>query len=351
MSGEPLIKVTYKELRSLRDAGKLIPGQQYQIIDYVTMTSQADTQSAGHKFDIIVTADSEKVLNENARATYHCNEDGILDPYFITGSDKLAISSASLKQNVNIEDIEFLAGIFNDSDGFYRGTDLKNSSKVISEIRTFTNTQGIEVPALLNPAPDQYDGNDLLYVYTGKEQFGYINNLVSVQYVLTQDNEIEYVGDSPIHNDDIFVEIGTAGNGTLYLYKTDPNVEGISSVDYDDEFVYNGDFEIDGITYNKWRKTEGNESTSYIILTDIIVVDGKFIVSPEEFKANIVPIICDKWQEYKISTGEYEQAYHLTNEIVDVTFESPSTNSSTLVSILPSWELKYCLDNDKSKFV
>ena len=50
---------------------------QYRITDYTCTTTTAGTKSAGHVFDIIVTADSESVLNEDARAIQH---DG--DEYF-----------------------------------------------------------------------------------------------------------------------------------------------------------------------------------------------------------------------------------------------------------------------------
>jgi hypothetical protein len=80
----PMISVTYNELKTLRDNIQLIPGQQYRITDYVTTTSQADTQSAGHPFDVIVTADSENTLNEEARACLH---EG--DTYFSDAGAKL----------------------------------------------------------------------------------------------------------------------------------------------------------------------------------------------------------------------------------------------------------------------
>lgn len=68
---------TWYELKSLRDTGKLTPGMQYRITDYQCTTKQENTQSAGHQFDIIVTADSAGKLNEKARACLH---DG--DTYF-----------------------------------------------------------------------------------------------------------------------------------------------------------------------------------------------------------------------------------------------------------------------------
>ena len=71
------IELTYAELKALRDAKKLIAGQAYRITDFVTTSVQADTRSAGHPFDIIIIADDEGTLNENARA---CKHEG--DTYF-----------------------------------------------------------------------------------------------------------------------------------------------------------------------------------------------------------------------------------------------------------------------------
>ena len=74
---DKMINISYEELYNLRRDGKLIPGQQYRITDYNCTTKQENTKSAGHVFDIIVTADDESTLNEVARAIKH---DG--DTYF-----------------------------------------------------------------------------------------------------------------------------------------------------------------------------------------------------------------------------------------------------------------------------
>ena len=74
------VKATYKEMTEMRDQGKLIPGQYYQITDYVTTVNEAtitNARSAGHPFDILVRADSVSTLNEQAWAVRH---DG--DTYF-----------------------------------------------------------------------------------------------------------------------------------------------------------------------------------------------------------------------------------------------------------------------------
>ena len=63
--------ITYKELVNLRYLGKLIPGKFYRITNYTCTTTQTNTQSAGHVFDIIVLALSESTLSETAWADHH----------------------------------------------------------------------------------------------------------------------------------------------------------------------------------------------------------------------------------------------------------------------------------------
>ena len=65
------IAISYADLKAFRDNAQLVPGQQYRIIDYTCTTVQENTKSAGHVFDIIITADSESILNEEARAIQH----------------------------------------------------------------------------------------------------------------------------------------------------------------------------------------------------------------------------------------------------------------------------------------
>ena len=76
-----MVYITYEDLKTLRDNAKLVPGQQYRITDYTCTTSTTGTKSAGHKFDIIVTADSNNKLNEEARAINHYF-DNLEDDYF-----------------------------------------------------------------------------------------------------------------------------------------------------------------------------------------------------------------------------------------------------------------------------
>ena len=85
MSQRSMVSITYAELVTLRDNGELIAGMQYRITDYVTTTTQENTRSAGHQFDVIVTADNENTLNEVARTCLH---EG--DTYFSEAGANLA---------------------------------------------------------------------------------------------------------------------------------------------------------------------------------------------------------------------------------------------------------------------
>ena len=68
---ENLVKTTWAELKALRDEAKLNAGTFYRITDYVTTTTQSETKSANHPFDVIVLALSENTLCEDAKAILH----------------------------------------------------------------------------------------------------------------------------------------------------------------------------------------------------------------------------------------------------------------------------------------
>jgi hypothetical protein len=66
-----IINITYSELKSLRDNSQLVPCKQYRITDYITTTTEDNTRSAGHQFDIIVTANDVNTLSHLAKAVLH----------------------------------------------------------------------------------------------------------------------------------------------------------------------------------------------------------------------------------------------------------------------------------------
>ena len=91
--GEPtqsLIKTTHSELKSLRDNSQLIPGCWYRITDYECTTSQENTSSAGHKFDILVLATSVNTLSEEARAIQSDRDESLTSFYSQTNDGTFA---------------------------------------------------------------------------------------------------------------------------------------------------------------------------------------------------------------------------------------------------------------------
>lgn len=70
-ASESCENLTYAQLVAKVDDLQLVPGKEYRITDYNCTTTQQNTSSAYHQFDIIVTADSTSTLNENARAAQH----------------------------------------------------------------------------------------------------------------------------------------------------------------------------------------------------------------------------------------------------------------------------------------
>lgn len=76
-----MIETTYAELKDLRDNDKLIPGAQYRITDYQTIVKNpiGEIRAAQHQFDIIVTANTNNKLKDDAEAINHIfkPEDGL----------------------------------------------------------------------------------------------------------------------------------------------------------------------------------------------------------------------------------------------------------------------------------
>ena len=94
--GPSIERVLYADLKAMRDAGELTPGQMYRIIDYEATTTQPYTSVVPHSFDIIVTADSENTLNENATAMLRRN-----DSYYNASDSCADLSAWRLKYTVD----------------------------------------------------------------------------------------------------------------------------------------------------------------------------------------------------------------------------------------------------------
>ena len=103
-------EITYSALVALRNGGNLVPGKWYRITDYRCSTLQAHTLAAGNAYDILVRADDESHLNENAFAAHH---EG--DTYF---------------QNCKLENWQLKYCLDNDTDRFAWADDVEGKGVI-----------------------------------------------------------------------------------------------------------------------------------------------------------------------------------------------------------------------------
>lgn len=116
---ENAIKITYSKLKSLKDNSQLTPGSFYRITDYVTTTTQPNTKSANHPFDVIILALSENTLCEDAKAILH---EG--DTYFADND----LSAWELKYCLDNDETRFAwADVTNGKGVIYRMVDEKRN--------------------------------------------------------------------------------------------------------------------------------------------------------------------------------------------------------------------------------
>ena len=376
ISADMMIPITYSELKNLRDNSELIPGVFYRITDYQCTTTQENTRAMDHKFDIIVQALSSNTLSENASADYHYNMQAAPN---IPAGTPLLIDDVIASNGVLVECsvIPYYYEYIDYGDGFeglmeYKQADvfiaydyLPNNDGKIVPVLYKTDMAGLgEDPDTDLSSPDYIDqffyvgtatidgvvydkwrkivdGSDLtwgdvgrIYLYTNviiheesseSSSLGLkpsvantdgtlIDGTVVARYYIAEDGA--YGGDNPdvYFRNDIFIEWGYAendqGEDALVLYKT-ASGRIYEGADYSEPFYFVGTEYLDGVVYNKWRKIDGDTLTwgtdaKLYVFTDVITGDD----------TQVVPVI-------------------------DPYFKN---------SNLPAWKLKYCLDNDTSRF-
>ena len=108
--GGGVTETTWQELKDKRDAGKLTPGALYRITDYQCTTTQENTKSAGHQFDIVLFALSANKLAEEGWAMMH---DNIYDVTFTDGVTKKCYVYLINNEICNLIDCNTLLGYSN----------------------------------------------------------------------------------------------------------------------------------------------------------------------------------------------------------------------------------------------
>ena len=240
------INVTYEQLKTLVANGQLTPGRDYRIIDYVTTTSQENTKSAGHQFDIIVTALDENTLSEEAKAIQH---DG--DSYFA---------------NSNLSAWKIWYSFDNDTNKFA----WAGNSRVD---KTYTKLEYTNECEYAFTIPYQMDDE------VGKNQF---DDWVVVKGKMINDTEDLGTYDQAKLNE-VFSHWDYMENadGDFILTMYPRLIDGVyQSGNYKDNglsvseyYQYDGVTTIDGIDYDLWKKSDviNGEYSHVYLITDRIV--------------------------------------------------------------------------------
>ena len=292
--------ITYSDLKTLRDNNELIPGQKYRITDYVTTSSQKNTTSAGYQFDIIVEALSENVLNETASACLH---EG--DTYF---------------EDSTLEAWELKYCLDNDTSRFAWAKD-----KIITTDSTnVTIQESLVTENIFNtPFLPEY------YIYI--DATGNKNN--------------EYTNDNfgETREGDYFIEWGreTTPDGLenqLCIYKNDLSSEDYieggaeEGTDYGDKFFYWGTEDVDGITYDKWKKYEIDNNSWNIDSGEVVYLLTSRITNGDVIKSSyegngVIYYMKDEYNNECPYDFKNIQFYNNTNNTFFYTFSWVNENN------------------------
>lgn len=179
--GRPTVmtSTTYAELKQLRDSNGLTPGTWYRITDYTCTTTQDETQSAGHVFDIIVRADDASHLNENAYAAHHEGDTYFQDCKLEAWELKYCIDNDNTRFAWADEDgkgvIFFMKDEWNNQCPYdfknimfkrYLVTEYDNVLDEILNNSDWTPSKYIAFEGLENEHIDEYDESDSIFLYT-----------------------------------------------------------------------------------------------------------------------------------------------------------------------------------------
>ena len=189
LAGTTMEEITYAALKTKRDNGTLTPGRQYRIIDYVCTTTQRNTRVASHPFDIIVVADDESTLNENARA---CKKSD--DNYYNTVGPT----------RITVYDEQLIVGPSTDYDYFFTEIDvnISDNARAAALNVTYDGTDYI-IPVDSNDFSGQSWGESDPNI--GGPEFGPVFNNYPIHVNLNS------------WNSKIITPLGTAGTHTLKI--------------------------------------------------------------------------------------------------------------------------------------
>ncbi|WP_173431794.1 hypothetical protein [Sharpea azabuensis] len=169
-----LEEITYANLVEKRNQSQLTPGKKYRITDYITTTVQEETQSAGHQFDIVVTALSEDTLDENARCLPHEDDTYFQNSNLATWEIKYCLDNDTNKfvwaDGNNGKGVIYYMKDENENECPYDFKNIQFKRYKITALSSCSSLVGKYLGYLYNnsryPAGANIDSSDYKYVYT-----------------------------------------------------------------------------------------------------------------------------------------------------------------------------------------
>ena len=163
--------ITWSALNDLRDDADLIPGQKYRITDFVTTTALADTQSANHAFDIVVTALDPTTLDENATVMLHNGDTYFAGANLEAWKVKYCIDNDTNRftwaDTVNGKGVIYwMKDEFNNECGYdFKNIMFKRSYCTVNGSSIYAAIPGLDVGPNEEPLTAQ-DDQDTIFLYT-----------------------------------------------------------------------------------------------------------------------------------------------------------------------------------------
>lgn len=176
---ENCIQTTYQELVTLKTDSELVPGCWYRITDYQCTTTQVNTSSANHQFDILILATSNNELSEECKTIKH---EG--DTYF---------------QNSNLNAWKIWYSLENDPHRFLWADEANGKGVIYRMIDEFNNDCPYDFKNILFNADNPDYGNYNCYTFTSI--YNANNNVCDTIIVLTNyssDDNIDISNDNKI---------------------------------------------------------------------------------------------------------------------------------------------------------
>ena len=271
--------ITWSDLKDKRDDGELVPGMFYRITDYVTTTSQENTQSAENQFDVIVLALTTGDLSEDAYAALH--ED---DTYFSEAGSNLSawrlkycldndtnrFNWASTVDGKGViyhmkdefgnelpydfKNIQFKRYLLKDSGHVLiaKGV-LEDNNMPIDWLRTYQGNLCALLGYSTNPVniPLYYCAPNAVGYFTGSEVFESDDELYGTYYTYNDDevsmenNSATYISISPrpYNGYDIIAEIDDTTTEWFYTFSVKDRTIKDASLNVDENNVHNNVFQ------------------------------------------------------------------------------------------------------------